>query len=181
VRLSIVIPTRGRPDGLKRCLDSINQHTTDCEVIVVDHDGGLNEKINYGMRMATGDYITLLHDDVEVTAGWADTLSDVGAFKIGEMNDTLICWGGIGGGYCTDPSSNPDYSAFLVLSRRAYATIGQTDEFYKEPGHQDADYGKQIKKAGYEITCLPGKIIHRPARHAPLSDENRIYFEGKWV
>ncbi len=179
MRLSIVIPTR-RIELMSKCYNSIVSNTYDYEIIQVDRDGGLNEKINYGMRMARGDYIVILHDDVEVTPGWADTLADVGAFKIGEMNDTITCWGGLGGGYCTDPSSNPDYSAFLVLSREAYAAIGQTDEFYKEPGHQDADYGEQIKEAGYKITCLPGKIIHRAARHTPLSDENRRYFEGKW-
>lgn len=181
MRLSIVIPTRGRPEQLQRCLDSINAHTDDCEIIVVDHEGGLNEKINYGMRMATGDYIALLHDDIEVTSGWADTLADVGSFKIGENNDSFDCWGGLAGGYCTDPNSSPDYSAFLVLSRTAYARIGQTDEAYREPGWQDNDYGKQIQAAGYSIQCLPGKIIHRPARKAPLSEVNRRYFEGKWA
>lgn len=180
MRLSIVIPTR-RPDLAKRCIDSISEHTDDFEIILVDHEGGLNEKINWGMRAAKGDYIALLHDDIEVTAGWADELADVGAFKIGEMNDTITCWGGIGSGYCTDPGTTPDYSAFLVLSRRAYADIGQTDEFYKEPGHQDTDYGRQIKAAGYSIKCLPGKIIHHPARTAPLSAENERYFREKWL
>lgn len=180
MRLSIVIPTRGRPEQLERCLQSIAEHTDDCEVIVVEHEGGLNEKINYGMRRATGDYIALLHDDVEVTEGWADTLADVGSFKIGENNDSFDCWGGLGSGYCTDPDQKPDYSAFILLSREAYAKIGQTDEAYKEPGWQDNDYGKQIKAVGYDIVCLPGKIIHRPARKAPLSEVNRRYFEGKW-
>lgn len=180
MRLSIVIPTR-RPDLAERCIASIGQHTDDFEIVLVDHEGGLNQKINWGMRMAKGDYIALLHDDIEVTPGWADELADVGAFKIGEMNDTIQCWGGKGGGYCTDPAVSPDYSAFLVLSRRAYADIGPTDEYYKEPGHQDTDYGNQIRAAGYTIKCLPGKIIHHPARTSPLSEDNERYFKEKWA
>lgn len=180
MKLSIVIPTRGRPEQLERCLRSIAEHTNNCEVIVVDHEGGLNEKINYGMRRATGDYIALLHDDVEVTEGWVNVVAEVGSFKIGENNNSFDCWGGIADGYCTDQSQNPEYSAFLLLSREAYARIGQTDEAYKEPGYQDVDFGRQIQAAGYKISCLPGKIIHRHARTAPLSETNRQYLEKKW-
>lgn len=178
---SIIVPTR-RPERIKDLADNIDKFTDNYELIVIDHEAGLNEKINYGLRLAKGDYLVLLHDDNQVTEGWLDILPEgVGAFKIGEMGDSLECWGGLGGGYCTDPTANPDYSAFLIMTRKAYAKIGPTDEFYKEPGYQDNDYGKQIAKAGFKIQCLPGKIIHHALRLSPLSEENREYFNKKWV
>lgn len=178
--LSIIIPTR-REEAAQKAVSSIRKHTKDYEIILVEREGGLNEKINWGMRAATGDYLAVLHDDVEVTEGWADYLPDhVGAFKVAELGGRMEIWGGTGTGYHTDRSKPPDYSAFLVFSRTAYADVGPADEAYKEPGWQDNDMGKQIQAAGYSIECLPGKIIHHAMRLAPLAEENRIHFEAKW-
>lgn len=177
---SIIIPTRGRGESLERCLASIKEHTTNYEVIIVDIEGGLNEKKNYGARLAMGDTLVFLHDDVEVTAGWLDETADVGGFCYGELGGKFYVWGGLGAGYCSDNTTNPDYTDFLLLSRRAYAKIGPFDEFYKEPGHQDADFGKQIAAAGYTITPLKGKIVHHALNAGHLRPENETYFKEKW-
>lgn len=182
--ISIIIPTRDSDEkrvahlGITKA--SIEKYTTDYEIISCPIGDGMNEKINRGILLSKGDYIVLLHDDVEVTEGWADELADVGAFHVFEKTVGVHCWGGVRGGYCNDPLDSPDYSAFLVISRKALPDIGLTDTFYKEPGWQDNDYGMQIRKAGYQIKCLPGKIIHHALRTAPLSEVNRAYFERKW-
>lgn len=180
--LSIVIPTRNRSESLERLVRSIERYTDrNYELIVVENDHGLNEKINEGLLLSTGEHIAILHDDIEVTDGWSDILPhSVGAFKVNEKGAGVTCWGGLNGGYCTDKYATPDYSAFLMLTREALARIGLTDPAYKEPGYQDADYGKQISQAGYLIECLPGELIHHHLRTAPLSAENERYFRQKW-
>ena len=96
-RLSIVIPSRHRPDLLRLCLISVCKHRpADSQVIVVD-DGstlgavtrmagvfsdvqvhrterpaGFASAANRGIAAATGDVIELLNDDTQVTPGWAD-------------------------------------------------------------------------------------------------------------
>jgi GT2 family glycosyltransferase/SAM-dependent methyltransferase len=94
---SIIVPTRGRPDGLRRLLDSFKATTTDIDalelILVVDADDTPTLDFTYdgvplkrvvvqpGLKMgelnmagyeaATGDYIMLLNDDVIVqTRGW---------------------------------------------------------------------------------------------------------------
>lgn len=190
-RLSIIIPTRNphghfcdqcpdRPSYLKKAVESITKHTEDYEIIVVDNDLGLNAKKNYGANRAIGDYLVFLHDDNEVLPGWANEVADVGAFCVGEQSDKFNCWGGLGIGHSYDINHPPDYSEFIVLSRKVYERMGGFDEAYEEPGFQDCDFGRQVRSLGYQIKPLPGKIIHHHVRTAPLSEKNERYFKEKW-
>lgn len=182
MKLSIVIPTR-RPDDLKECLFFIKKYTKDYEVILINREAGIAEKINEGISKAKGDYIVLLHDDIKVQRGWADELTDVGTFKLGEYRDEFDIWGGfINGTYCQDPKLNPDYSFFLCLSKKVIKKIGKFDEWYQKPYCQDIDMGMQVKKAGYKIKCLPGKIIHMCGEGSiTLVPEQREYLNRKWL
>ncbi len=93
--LSIVIPSHNRADLLAVCLASVRRHAPpDTEVLVVDDgspDAGISmvaatagvESLrlarqqgfcmaaNAGLRAVRGDFVELLNDDTEVTAGWA--------------------------------------------------------------------------------------------------------------
>lgn len=86
LRISIIIPTIGRPDHLRRCLDSIAAtvraaHEIICvcvdddeptrevlagreaEIIIQPTRGGYVQAANLGLRAAHGDYLTILNDD----------------------------------------------------------------------------------------------------------------------
>lgn len=92
-KMSFIIPTLGRPDGLKRCVDSIknlNYPLEKIEVIVV-HDGepvaesiyipenldikyfGISERqgvpktLEFGVSLSTGDWIVYASNDIEFT------------------------------------------------------------------------------------------------------------------
>jgi len=183
MRISIIIPTRGRSKSLKRCLASIKKYTKDYEVVLVERKGGYNEKVNEGLKKAKGDYLIILHDDHEVTEGWADELGEVGSFQQGENGNQFIHWGGFYHpyeGYLQDIFHNPQYPSVPCLSRQAFKKIGFLDEFYQEPGYQDVDLGYQIAKAGYKIQPLGGKVIHWAKRTKPLEEKNRQYLNKKW-
>jgi GT2 family glycosyltransferase len=95
--LSIVIPSRNRPDLLRLCLASVFRHAPPgTEVVVVDdaspagavtwaasafegvrilrlpRRGGFCCCANAGVRAARYPVVELLNDDTEVTAGWAE-------------------------------------------------------------------------------------------------------------
>ena len=179
MRTSIVIPAKRDSEIIKKCLDSIEKHTKDYEVII-EENGTYSEAVNNGLKKAKGDYIILLHDDCEVTKGWADKLIDCGAFRIGELDDTLQIYGGYypNEGYCQDGS--PDYSMFICLSKDVIKDIGKFDEFYKSPWCFDVEMGMHLKSKGYKLKPLEGKVIHHHmgGKH---SDENRSYLERKWL
>jgi glycosyltransferase involved in cell wall biosynthesis len=104
--LSIVIPTRNRPELLSRCLESLASEsldTTDTEVIVVEDasESGAEEKArvvcesrgarrirldkrngasfarNCGINASSGEWIAFLDDDVRVARGWYAHLRDL--------------------------------------------------------------------------------------------------------
>ncbi|MBA2706136.1 MAG: glycosyltransferase [Blastocatellia bacterium] len=181
--LSLIIPTRRKGETLKRCLDSVAEHTSDYELVVVDGQGGFAKKLNQGIKQAKGDYLIFLHDDCEVTRGWTNVLAEVGAFCLGERNDSFHSWGGFVNppDYCNDPSLNPDYAYFCCIAKKAMKKIGLLDEKFVNPFYQDVDFGLQVKKAGYKYHCLPGKIIHHNGEDSGAPDERqRFYLERKW-
>lgn len=99
VSVSVVVPTRDRPDDLRRCLAALRaQDTRRClEIVVVDnHPGqgatraacagfpdvvlvdekrpGLSYARNAGFAAATGEVLVAIDDDVTVPAGWVERL-----------------------------------------------------------------------------------------------------------
>lgn len=69
-KVSFVIPTLGRPEGLKRCLDSIaalNYPQEQIETIVIEDEPrlGVPKRVNEGVAKATGEWIVYASNDVE--------------------------------------------------------------------------------------------------------------------
>ncbi len=177
-KISIILPVRRSPE---KTIESIKKHTKDYELVVVDREAGFAEKLNEGIRRATGEYLAFLHDDCEVCEGWLDDLPrKIGAFHLGEFSGKMWIWGGYyPEGYCTNFTDGPDYTYFLCLNRKTLEEIGKLDEWYQNPWCQDVDMGMQIKKAGFSIRCLEGKVIHHQKGGKRLS-ENEQYLKKKW-
>lgn len=69
-KVSFIIPTLGRPEGLKRCLDSIeklNYPKELIEVIVLDGEGTVPEKMARGLWQSKGEVIAFGSNDTEFT------------------------------------------------------------------------------------------------------------------
>jgi glycosyltransferase involved in cell wall biosynthesis len=69
-KVTFVIPTLGRPEGLKRCLDSIkdlNYPKAQIETIVIDGEGTVPQKMARGLWQSKGEYIVFASNDVEFT------------------------------------------------------------------------------------------------------------------
>lgn len=99
VTVSVVVPTCGRPDDLRRCLAALRAQVAQrtAEVVVVDNRPGtsamasvardfpeaifideprpgLSYARNAGFAAATGDILIAIDDDVTVPAGWLERL-----------------------------------------------------------------------------------------------------------
>jgi glycosyltransferase involved in cell wall biosynthesis len=84
--LSVVVPTRDRPQHLERCLAALRAELgADDELLVVDSASGTpvpgalrcdlpgaSRARNAGWQAARHDLVAFVDDDVEVLAGWAD-------------------------------------------------------------------------------------------------------------
>src|SRR5581483_9986989 len=96
--LTVVVPTRNRPDRLRTCLDALLPKLAgDDEVVVVDSASsspasqevatalgvrvvvadrpGASYARNLGWRAATRPFVAFIDDDVEVLDDWADAMA----------------------------------------------------------------------------------------------------------
>lgn len=69
-KISILIPTLGRPEGLKRCLDSIdklNYPKEQIEVLTQEDEPriGVSKRVNELFRKSTGEYVVYAANDME--------------------------------------------------------------------------------------------------------------------
>jgi len=87
--ISIVMPVLNQQSMTNVCIETIQAHTKDYELIIIDNGSepafknalirnetnlGFPVAVNQGIRAAKGDVICLLNNDVFVTPGWADRL-----------------------------------------------------------------------------------------------------------
>ncbi|AZN42791.1 glycosyltransferase family 2 protein [Paenibacillus albus] len=206
---SIIIPTFNGLALLKEAIDAIRQYTdktqTPYEVIVVDNgstDGtcgwcmeaavpclslprniGFPAACNMGLRIASGDFLMLLNNDVTVSAGWLPALlktlnarEDIGIvgpvtnYVSGRQQvdypfetmeefhlaaaDALVREAG---------RTEPMYRlvGFCMLFKRSmYERIGELDERFS-PGHyEDDDYSLRARMHGYNLLMCNDVFVH---------------------
>jgi GT2 family glycosyltransferase len=77
VRVSVVVPTRGRPEALARCVAALEAQTVPVEVVVVEDVEGRGPAWarNEGVRRARGEVVCFTDDDCEPEAGWVEALT----------------------------------------------------------------------------------------------------------
>ena len=92
-KFSIIIPVKDNLEMTQKCLNSIKEHTTDYEIIIVDNGSspayagseqiirneqnlGFPVAVNQGIKVAQGEVIVILNNDTLVTPGWLDHLAE---------------------------------------------------------------------------------------------------------
>jgi glycosyltransferase involved in cell wall biosynthesis len=76
-RISVVVPTRERPQSLRRCLAALERQTVGVEVVVVEDAQGRGPAAarNEGAQRAAGKIVCFTDDDCAPEPGWAEALS----------------------------------------------------------------------------------------------------------
>jgi GT2 family glycosyltransferase/radical SAM superfamily enzyme YgiQ (UPF0313 family)/16S rRNA G966 N2-methylase RsmD len=68
--LQVIVVNDGSSDGTAELLDELSRSRDDLVVFHNEFSIGYAGSTNKGFRLATGDYVGFLNDDVEVTEGW---------------------------------------------------------------------------------------------------------------
>jgi len=76
-RVSVVVPTRDRPELLRRCLAALEAQTLPVEVVVVEDSEGRGPAWarNEGVRRGQGEIVCFTDDDCAPIPGWAEALA----------------------------------------------------------------------------------------------------------
>lgn len=232
-KTSIIIPTFNGKDLLKDCIYSIKLHTKEpYEIIVVDNgssDGtvdicrqegitfislasnvGFPAACNKGLKIATGDTILLLNNDVIVTRNWLQNMlnclnSDTNIGIVGPLTNYASGKQQIDMPYTSleemsSQLNEPDAKKWLqverivgmcfLFKRELMDRIGLLDERYS-PGHfEDDDYCHRARNAGYTFRIAGDVFVfhHGSASFTKqdmskvkhLVDINRQKFIDKW-
>ncbi|MDO7906998.1 glycosyltransferase family 2 protein [Paenibacillus sp. JX-17] len=206
VDVSIIIPSCNGLHLLRPCIDAIRAHTEGrYEVIVVDNgstDGtgaycreqritcvrlpqneGFPAACNQGIRMATGQELLLLNNDVTVTPGWLGPLRaalnsapDVGLTgpvtnyasglqQIEVHGDNMEEFIRIAAERnVPNPAMWQEVKrlvGFCLLMRRSLIqTIGLLDEAYGQGHYEDDDYCYRARQHGYRLLMCEDSLVH---------------------
>lgn len=211
-KVSVVIPVHDQLPVTLHCLASLllaPNHAT-FEVIVVD-DGSIDDTreleslvsgigyvrnetargfvraSNLGASRALGEYVVMLNNDCEVTAGWLDALLDVfdrfdavglvGAkllYPDGRLQEAGgIVWGDGDAwnygraGNASDPKYNyvrqVDFvsGACLMLPKALWDEVGGFDEHFAPAYYEDTDLAFRVRSKGLKIVYTPfSEVFH---------------------
>ncbi len=196
MKYSIVMPSYLRESAHKAvaedCIASVKKHSSNYEFIIVD-DGstlptgflkeaadtyirhnprnrGIATSWNDGMRIARGDYIVVINDDIRVEKGWLKKLENVikaGASVSGPIN-----------GWQTGMKPYKWFTGYCyMLKTQLLGTIGYFDETFNPANCEDLDYWYRVMKRGgtlgrafdLKIYHKEGDVLHKMANYEDLS------------
>lgn len=229
-KVSLLIPTRDGYKVLKKCIDSILRKTRyiNFEIVIIDNQSrdkdtleylkqvARNEKVkvfsydapfnysainNFAEKLASGEIIGLLNDDVEVIApDWLDEMvahalrpevGIVGAKLL--YSDGFVQHAGVvvgiggfaGHAHRLHPGTHPGHAgrailtqnfsavtgACLVVRRDVYAQLGGLNEADLTVAFNDIDFCLRAGEAGLRVVWTPHALLHHHESYSRGSDQ----------
>ncbi|KKQ71360.1 MAG: Glycosyl transferase family 2 [Candidatus Shapirobacteria bacterium GW2011_GWE1_38_92] len=211
-KVSIIILSYQHPDLLKKTIDSVIERSfyPNLEIIIVDNNSnqetinllnlykksqnvklifnkenyGFAKGNNIGLKIATGEYLVLLNNDVIVTPGWISHLlfhvqkpnvGLVGAITNSIGNEALVHIEYDYNNQKDLESSARNYTtshwgetlevnniaAFCwIMSNKTYQAIGDLDERFERGMFEDDDFCKRIKKNKLKTLIADDVFVH---------------------
>lgn len=194
---------------VEAAIKSIKDNSSDHEIILVD-DGSplsgtseyvLGEEVdlfvrhatnkgiapswNDGLKIAHGDYLVVVNDDIEVGPGWLQGLGHALSFPKAMVSGAVIASTKNGSGPLPDYKWFPGYC--FMLPRKTMDTIGLFDEQFVPFNFEDVDYWTRILQIGgllmknndVLIKHKEGHVLHTLA-YDEVSQQNHKKYIDKW-
>lgn len=176
-RISVVVPTRDRPEALRRCLAALERQTTPVEIVVVEDVEGRGPAWarNEGVRRAQKEVICFSDDDCAPTPGWARALaapilsgeaqSTAGPIHMGEGATAADrAWEAIVG-YLQEQATRPGTAspgfaatANLACARSLLEQI-PFDESFPTAAGEDRDWAERAARMGAAPQFAPQALV----------------------
>ena len=163
MKISLVIPTlyfEDKKEIFSNCISSMYGQFDEL-IVISENIDNLAKKINLGMSKATGDYIMVCNDDIELFKGSLNDLCDPERVTVPKV---------IGG------LDKLFHGHFWCMPRKIFEKVGPIYEGYDGHYYDDSDYWMSIEKEGYEICKREDVVILH--KH-PATTLNRLRKEGR--
>jgi GT2 family glycosyltransferase len=180
-RISVVVPTRDRPELLQRCLAALERQTVPVEILVVEDNEGRGPAWarNKGARDAQGEVVCFTDDDCAPAPGWARALADpiLSGTAQATAGLTLMARGATAADRAweaivtylqreanTPGTASPGFAATanLACSRELLEQI-PFDESFPAAAGEDRDWAERAARLGAAPVFVPGAIaLHQP-------------------
>jgi len=180
VRVSVVVPTRGRAGALARCVAALEAQTVPVEVVVVEDVEGRGPAWarNEGVRRARGEAVCFTDDDCEPEAGWVEALTApvlageaeaaTGPVVIGaDATAADRAWEAIVDYLqvraAAPGTSSPGFAVTANLAARRSLLQGMPfDESFSAAAGEDRDWGERAARSGAAPVFVPAAVVvHR--------------------
>ena len=190
--VSVVVPTCGRPDLLRRCLAALDRQTLAREryEVIVSDDSGLRSgpaaARNRGWRKARAPIVAFTDDDTVPDPAWLE--EGIAAVRRGA--DAVV-------GRTTMPLPDPptDYernesgleraefiTANCFVRRGVLERLGGFDESFRMPWREDSDLHFRLLDRGFRIAKAERAVVVHPVRPAPwgvsLRQQKKVLFDA---
>lgn len=179
--ISVVVPTRDRPELLQRCMAALEKQTVPVEIVVVEDSEGRGPAWarNQGVRQARGQIVCFTDDDCAPFPGWAEALAapilageakaTAGPTLMGEGATAADhAWEAIVG-YLQEQAAKPGTAspgfaatANLACSRELLERL-PFDESFPVAAGEDRDWAARAAELGAAPEFVPSAIVvHQP-------------------
>jgi GT2 family glycosyltransferase len=176
-RISVVVPTRGRPEALRRCVAALERQSVPVEVVVVEDVEGRGPAWarNEGARRARGEVICFTDDDCEPAPGWAEALAAPVFSGVGEVATGPVLMGC--GATAADRAwekivaylqvkamapgtASPGFAVTANLAaRRSLLERLPFDESFPAAAGEDRDWGERAAREGAAPRFVPEAVV----------------------
>jgi GT2 family glycosyltransferase len=190
--VSVVVPTCGRPDLLRRCIAALEAQTLPparYEIIVVDDTAsrrGPAAARNIGWRRASAPIVAFTDDDTTPEARWLE--EGLRAMRPGV--DAIA-----GRIVMPVPATPTDYerneqgleraefvTANCFVRKEVLERLGGFDESFRIPWREDSDLHFRLLEGGCTVARAPGAVVVHPVRPAPwgvsLRQQRKVMFDA---
>jgi GT2 family glycosyltransferase len=178
--ISVVVPTRLRPEALARCVAALEGQSVAVEVVLVEDSEGRGPAWarNEGVRRARGEVVCFTDDDCEPAAGWAEALSaPILAGEVEAATGPVALEGGATAAdraweeivnylqvKATAPgTASPGFAVTANLAAKR-SLLGRLpfDESFPAAAGEDRDWGERAARAGSAPLFVPAaEVVHR--------------------
>lgn len=166
--ISIIIPLYYCDPSLYQliegCFSSIRTYYPEVELIVVDdcspldhpfftttrnrENKGFTVTVNTGLKIATGDILIVMNDDIMLTSGCLEEYKTLSGLRIHSLQDT-------------SGTTDDRFGAIWGMTRETYELLGGLDEKYRN-FYSDRDYYDRAKENGVKITKNLNIVLEHP-------------------